>query len=108
MSASGGDWQSSKGIAKAILRDRPLRRRWLARWLILTIAWMATGLWVIDGWLGEEAWRFLFWWGACAVLTTVLAIFALYDALAVIREEREKSDASFDRSLRGEDHTPDD
>lgn len=84
------DWQSSKGIAKAILHDRGMRRKWLGRWLMLTMGWMAVGLWVIDDWLGGEAWRFLAWWGGCAVLACVLMIFALYDALAVIREEREK------------------
>lgn len=89
MSGTGGDWQSSKGIAKAILHDRGMRRRWLGRWLLFTIAWMAAGLWVIDGWLGQEAWRFLAWWGACAVLTIVLMMFALYDALAVVKEERD-------------------
>lgn len=88
MSGTGGDWQSSKGIAKAILHDRRMRRRWLGRLLMLTIGWMAAGLWVIDGWLEEEAWRFLAWWGACAVLTIVLLMFALHDALAVVKEER--------------------
>jgi len=85
-----GDWQSSKGIANAILHDRGMRRKWLGRWLLVTVAWMAVGLWVIDGWLGDEAWRFLAWWGICAVMAVVLMIFALYDALAVIREERGK------------------
>lgn len=84
-----GDWESSKGIAKAILHDRGMRRKWLARWLMLTIAWLATGLWVIDAWLGDEAWRFLLWWGACAVMACMLVVFALYDALAVVKEERE-------------------
>ena len=51
------DWESSKGIAKAILHDRGMRRKWLARWLMLTVGWMAVGLWVIDGWLGAEARR---------------------------------------------------
>ena len=32
----------------------------------------------------------LFWWGGCAAATGVVILFALYDALAVIREERAK------------------
>ncbi|MDE0835855.1 MAG: hypothetical protein OSA84_05830 [Akkermansiaceae bacterium] len=88
MSGTGSDWESSKGIAKAILYDRGMRRKWLGRWLMVTIGWMAVGLWVIDGWLGDQAWRFFVWWGVCAVLACVLMIFALYDALAVMREER--------------------
>jgi hypothetical protein len=85
---SGSDWQDSARLAKAILHDRKLRRRWLARFLMLPLAMMAAGLWLIDGWLAESPWRFLLWWAGCAVATTVVMIFALYDALAVIREER--------------------
>jgi hypothetical protein len=85
-----GDWESSKQIAKAILHDRGMRRKWLARWLMLTIGWMAVGLWVIDVWLAEVAWRFLLWWGTCAVMACLLMVFALYDALAVVREEKNR------------------
>lgn len=90
MSQTPSDWESSKGIAKAILHDRSMRRKWLARLLFLTIAWLAVGLWVIDGWLSAEVWRFVAWWGACGMLALVLLLFALYDSLAVIREERDK------------------
>lgn len=87
---NAGDWDLSKALARSILRDRGQRRKWLARWLLLTMAWMAVGLWVVDGWLGGEMWRFVAWWGICGVLACVLMVFALYDALAVVREEREK------------------
>lgn len=86
-----GDWDLSKALARAILRDRGQRRKWLARWLLLTMTWMAVGLWVVDGWLADEAWKFGLWWGICFLLTIVLMVFALYDALAVVREEREKA-----------------
>lgn len=59
---------------------------------MVTLGWMVVGLWVIDGWLGEDAVKFLVWWGICAVLAGVLLLFALYDALAVVREERGESD----------------
>lgn len=86
------DWENSKGIAKAILHNRGIRRKWLGRWLMLTMCWMAVGLWVIDDWLGGEALRFLVWWSVCAVLACVLMVFAFYDALSVVREEKEKID----------------
>jgi hypothetical protein len=35
---------------------------------------------------------FLLWWGFCFVLAASLVLFAFYDVLAVMREEREKSD----------------
>ena len=84
------DWESSKGIASAILRDRKVRRKYLGRFLMFTLMWMASGLWVIDSWLSDSPLRFVVWWAVCGVLAIVLMIFALYDALAVVREEREK------------------
>jgi hypothetical protein len=51
---------------------------------------MAAGLWLIDRWLAENLWYFLGWWAFCGLNTLVLILFALYDALAVIREERGK------------------
>jgi len=80
------------GIARAILRDRAARRRMLAQMLMVALGLMAIGLWVIGGWLQESVLRFALWWGACAVITVVVMLFALYDALAVVREEREKID----------------
>jgi MFS family permease len=80
------------GIARAILRDRAARRRVLAQMLLVALGLMAIGLWVIGGWLQESVLRFALWWGACAVITVVVMLFALYDALAVVREEREKID----------------
>ncbi len=62
----------------------------MARWLMATIVWLSVGLWVIDDWLGESAVRFLIWWGVCGVLALVLMIFALYDSVAVFREERDR------------------
>jgi len=84
------DWESSKGIAKILLLNRVERRKYLGRFLAVTLLWMVLGLCVIDEWLAEDALRFLLWWGACGVLALILVVFALYDALSVIREEREQ------------------
>ncbi len=83
-------WGDSKLIARAILHDRAARRKVLGRMLGLVLALMAAGLWMIDGWLAENPWWFLLWWGGCALITCLVMLFALYDVLAVIREEREK------------------
>jgi len=90
VSGAPSDWNSSKGIAKAILQDRGMRRKWIARFLITTVVWLTVGTWLIDDWLGEAAVRFLIWWGVCAVLALVLMIFALYDSVTVFREERDR------------------
>lgn len=84
-------WNDSKSLARAMLHDRGTRRRIITRMLWAVLAWMAAGRWLVDGWLAGGVWRFLAWWGVCGVMALVLGAFALYDALAVIREEREKS-----------------
>lgn len=90
-----GDWELSKAMARAILHDRGQRRKWLERLLALTVAWMAVGLWVVDGMLSKNALMFVLWWGFCFLLAVSLVLFAFYDVLAVMREEREKSEESF-------------
>ena len=52
---------------------------------------LAAGLWLVDEWLASSPWLFLLWWGGCAALTCLVMLFAVYDALAVIREERERN-----------------
>jgi polyferredoxin len=83
-------WNDSKRLARAILHDRKERRKWLGRMLMVPIAMIALGLWVFNGWIDQTPLRMLVWWGTCAFSTVVVMLFALYDALAVIREEREK------------------
>jgi hypothetical protein len=86
VSQTPSDWDSSKSIAKSMLRDRVTRRKMLSYWLLVVLAWIAVGMWVIDGWLADSAMRFLIWWGVCMMLTLMLILFALYDALRVLKE----------------------
>jgi hypothetical protein len=88
VSQTPSDWDNSKDIAKSKLRDRVSRRKMLAYWLLFVLAWIVLGLWVIDGWLAEFPTRFVAWWCACLLITLILIIFALYDALSVVREEK--------------------
>lgn len=90
MNQTPSDWNASKGIAKSMLRDRATRRKILGYGLFLVLAWIAIGMWGVDEWLADRAMRFLVWWGVCMLLTLMLVIFALHDALSVIREERSK------------------
>lgn len=90
MSQTPSDWDSSKSIAKSMLRDRVTRRKMLGYWLLGVLAWISIGMWAIDEWLADSAMRFIAWWGVCLLLTLMLIMFALHDALSVIREEREK------------------
>ena len=83
-------WEVNKGVAKGILHDRKLRRRAMGRCLMLLLAVFAIGLWVIDDWLRGNIWRFFLWWAGCGALAIFTVIFALYDAMRVIREERDR------------------
>jgi hypothetical protein len=87
-----GNWSASSDLARAILYDRTERRKWLFGIALVPLGMLVIGLWVIDGWLWDSVWRVLIWWGACALVTVFAMLFALYDALAVIREERSKKD----------------
>lgn len=80
------------GIARAILHDRATRRKLLARMLMVALGLLAAGLWWVDGWLHANVLRFALWWLGCGLVTFFVVLFALYDALAVIREERDKMD----------------
>lgn len=73
-----------------MLRDRVYRRKILSVWLLFVLAWIGIGQWGVNDWLAGSTTRFLVWWGASAIHAIVLIFLALYDALSVIREEREK------------------
>jgi hypothetical protein len=90
MAAGKDGWNDSKLIARAVLHDRAARRKLIGRLLMFALLLMAAGLWLIDGWLSKNPWMFLLWWAGCGLVTCVVLLFALYDALAVIREERNK------------------
>lgn len=82
------DWNDSKRIASGILRNRPARRRWLGIFLFASLGMIVAGLWIIENSLSSGPVVFLLWWGTCALLTLLTLLFALYDALAVMREEK--------------------
>ena len=90
-------WTSSTDLARAILHDRTERRKWLVYLMLVPLGMLAIGLWLIDAWIWASPWRVLFWWGGCALATCIVMIFALYDALAVVREEREKAKLDVDK-----------
>jgi hypothetical protein len=86
------DWEVSKATAAGILADRALRRRALTGCALLLLGSFALGRWGIESWLNESLWRFLGYWLLCAGLAFFVLLFALYDLLASVREERQKGD----------------
>ncbi len=86
----GSQWAVNKGIAEAILMDRSHRRSALGAFAFAMLAMLALGMWGIDDWLKESLLRFGLYWGACGLLCLFVLLFALFDALATLKEEREK------------------
>ncbi len=105
-SDSDSSWHTSKALAAGILHDRPARRAVMARLLIAVLAILALGNWPLSAWLGASLWCFVIWWGVCAALTGFLLLMALYDALAVIREEREQLRSEVEDSVREDAEDP--
>lgn len=85
-----GAWNNSTDLARAILHNRTERRKWLGRMMMVPVLMLAIGLWGLGAWLAESPLRFLLWWSGCALATCIVMLFAIYDALAVVREEKAK------------------
>ncbi|MGC6425403.1 MAG: hypothetical protein ACON5H_00215 [Akkermansiaceae bacterium] len=77
-------------IARVTLQERTRRRKLMSGILIAILAVFALGTWPLSSWLEGSLWLMLIWWGACACLCLFLVMLAVYDALSVVREEREK------------------
>lgn len=92
-------------MAAVILRERERRRQLVTRFLFFIVAYFSFGVWVIGPWLGQGLGRMFFYWGFLVLMLLFLMLLALYDALAVIGEERRKLDES--RPKVGEEISPD-
>jgi len=87
---NSGWWQMSLAIAAVTLADRAKRRKFITGLLVFIMCYFSLGSWGIDDWLLQGLWRMLIFWGGLVFLCLVMVFFALFDALAVIGEERRK------------------
>ena len=90
MPRNSGLVQMSLAIAAVTLADRRKRRQFISGLLLVIIGVFCLGNWPMKSWVDDSLWRMLFWWGGCAFLCMLLVLFALFDALAVIQEEKRK------------------
>lgn len=90
MARNSGLVQMSLAIAAVTLADRKKRRKFISGLLMIIIGVFCLGNWPLKEWVDSSLWRMLFWWGGCAFLCLLLVLFALFDALAVIQEEKRK------------------
>lgn len=77
-------------LAKSILSDRSVRRKWLGGCALILVLGFAAGTSVLSTWLSLSFWRFFLYWMALLGWALLVIVFALYDALRAVREERER------------------
>jgi apolipoprotein N-acyltransferase len=92
MSQSRSMLKQIVAISRGILANREERRRFMGRFTLFLLGYFALGLWVLDGWLGQSLLRMLLYWFVCTLLALMLILFALYDVLRTVREERSHVD----------------
>jgi len=76
------------GLGKAILHSREMRRKMLFQLLLMLVVFVALGAWPLAQWLSGSIWLFLIWWGICMVYGVLVMLLAVYDMLAVTKEEK--------------------
>ena len=76
------------GIAQMILHTRQMRRKVLLQLVIVLLVLVVLGAWPLAGWLSGNMWLFLLWWGASLFYGLMVVLLAIYDMLAVFKEER--------------------
>lgn len=78
------------GLARMILHSREMRRKMGFQLVIVLVIIVALGTWPLANWLGSNIWLFLIWWGIVMLYLVMVILLAIYDMLAVVKEEREK------------------
>ena len=75
---------------RGVLRDQSSRRKTMAISLGVALFLLVTGLSVFQTWLNphEHPWRFILFWLACAWVTVLAILLALFDLLMVRAQER--------------------
>lgn len=91
MSAKRASWASvCVSLAHMILKTRKLRRRMLLQLLVVLLLLVLIGAWPLAAWLEQNLGFFMLWWGLTGLYGLMVILLALYDMLAVIREERDR------------------
>jgi hypothetical protein len=90
---------------RGLLRDQKARRKAIGISLVVAVAMLTAGLTVLRSWLDahEHPWRFVLFWFACAWVTILVLLLALFDLLLVRaqgRAERKAIREQFSRESR--------
>ena len=80
------------GLARMVLHSREMRRKVLFQLVIVLLVIVCLGAWPLADWLSGNVWIFLVWWGISMLYGLMVILLAVYDMLAVVKEEREKGE----------------
>jgi len=92
-------------ISKGLIRDQQTRRWTMFYAVLAAMLMLFVGSVLIDAWLREHVFLLLAWWAACAWLTLLAVLLALFDMLlirAAARQERRRLERAFLRKEAGE------
>jgi hypothetical protein len=92
-------------ISKGIIRDHQTRRWTMFYALLAAMLLLFAGSVLIEGWLREHVFLLFAWWAACAWLTLLAVLLALFDILvirAAARQERRRLERELARKDAGE------
>lgn len=67
-----------------------MRRKWLGACTLILLLWFAAGNTFLATWLSASIFRFALFWLGLVMWLLLVIVFALYDALMAVREERER------------------
>lgn len=96
-------------ISKGLIRNQRTRRTVMFYSVLAALLLLFVGSTLLDGWLRTHPLLFLLYWAACAWITLLSVLLAIFDMLVVraqIRVERRRLEAEYLASTH--DSSPDD
>jgi hypothetical protein len=80
-------------LTRGLIREQRTRRSVMFFGMLGTLVWLFLGATVLDAWLRERPFLFVLYWLACAWVTLLVVLLALFDLLmvrAAARRERRR------------------
>ena len=92
-------------VSRGLIREPRARRSVMFYTLLAALLLLFAGATFFDGWLRARPWLFLLYWGACAWLTILAVLLALFDLL-LIRAAARRERREIARSILPKDEDP--
>lgn len=93
-------------IARGLIRDQHARRTVMFYSVLAALAWLFAGATVLAGWLRAHPLLFVLYWAACAWITLLSVLIAIFDLLVVrarMRREQRRLEAEYLAKTHAED-----